>query len=170
MLAARNRAEPDPFWVSEGRDAPELAPVLRGRYLQLAKDFVAPLVQLLSVGRASCGGDLDKLLILLVVGLRTAEHRRTREIDFEEVLSGAVDTYPSLSTNVRSIAESTGIPKESVRRKVSALVEAGMIRREDHALSLAAESAQALTEWREQLFELAIRYHQLLASLEAQDR
>jgi hypothetical protein len=148
----------------------KLAPVLRRRYLQLAKEFVTPLVKLLSVGRASCGGDLDKLLILLVVGLRTAEHRRTPELDFDQVLSGAVDVYPSLSTNVRSIADSTGIPKESVRRKVGALIEAGLIHREDNALSLAPETSRMLTEWREQLFELAIRYHRLLASLEAQDR
>ena len=147
-----------------------LAPLLRRRSPQLAKDFLTPLVELLSVGRSSCDGDLDKLLILLVVALRTAEDRRIAEIDFDQVLSGAVDVYPSLSTNVRSIADSTGIPKESVRRKTAALVEGGFIRREDNALSLAPHTSRALTEWREALFDLAIRYHQLLSSLEAQDR
>ena len=148
----------------------KLAPVLRRRYPQLAKDLLTPLVGLLSIGRSSCGGDLDKLLILLVVALRTAEDRRVAEIDFELVLSGAVDVYPSLSTNVRSIADSTGIPKESVRRKTAALVEAGFIRREANALSLAPQTSRALTDWREKLFDLAIRYHQLLASVESEDR
>ena len=146
-----------------------LPPVLRRRYPQLAKEFLTPMVDLLSVGRASCGGDLDKLLILLVVGLRTAEHRRAPELDFDQVLSGELEVYPSLSTNVRSIADSTGIPKESVRRKVAALVEAGFIRRKDNALSLDPQASRVLTSWREQLFDLAIRYHQLLSGVEAQD-
>lgn len=146
-----------------------LAPVLRRRYPQLAKEFLAPLVELLGEGRTASGGDLDKLLIVLVVGLRTAEHRGSVDIDFEQVLRGEVDVYPSLSTNVRSIADSTGIPKESVRRKVAALVEAGLIRREDNSLSLAPHASRVLTAWREKLFDLAIRYHQLLSGVEGQD-
>jgi len=147
----------------------QLLPLLRRRYPQLAKDFLAPLLDVLNVGRAACGGDLDKLLIVLVVAMRTVEDKRMAEVDFEKILSGAIDTYPSLSTNVRSIAESTGIPKESVRRKVAALIDDGWIRRDDHSLSLAPHASRMLTDWREQLLQMALRNHQVLEGLEAQD-
>lgn len=148
-------------------DSP-LKPLMRRRYPHLAKDLLAPMLDALNVGRASCGGDLDKLLIILVVAMRTAEDRRVLDIDPQDVARGAIDVYPSLSTNVRSISDSTGIPKESVRRKVTALVEEGWIHRQDHALSLAPHASRMLTDFREQLFDLALRYHQTVAGLEHQ--
>jgi hypothetical protein len=142
-----------------------LTPLLRRRYPHLAKDLLAPILEALNIGRATCGGDLDKLLIVLVVAMRTAEDKRVLDIDPEDVLTGAIDVYPSLSTNVRSIADSTGIPKESVRRKVMELVEEGWVRREDHSLSLAPHASRMLTDFREQLFQVALRYHQIIDAL-----
>ncbi|MDB5446110.1 MAG: hypothetical protein JWQ97_1427 [Phenylobacterium sp.] len=145
---------------------PQLLPLLRRRYPQIAKDLLAPLLDVLSIGRATCDGDLDKLLIVLVVGMRTVEHKDVETMDLEDVLSGAVETMPSLSTNVRSIADSTGIPKESVRRKVAALVAEGWIRRDANSLSLAPHAARMLTGLREQTLLLALRNHQVILSLE----
>lgn len=147
----------------------QLLPLLRRQYPYLAKDLIAPFLEALNFGRAACGGDLDKLFIVLVVAMRTAEDKRVLDIDPDDVLSGVVDTYPSLSTNVRSIADSTGIPKESVRRKVAALVEAGWIRRDENSLSLAPHASRQLTGFREQLFQLAIRHHQAILSVEGQE-
>jgi hypothetical protein len=147
----------------------QLLPLLRHQYPYLAKDLIAPFLEMLNAGRLACDGDLDKLFIVLVVGMRTAEDKRVLDLDMDDVLSGAVDIYPSLSTNVRSIADSTGIPKESVRRKVAALVEAGWIRREENNLSLAPHASRQLTEFREQLFQMAIRNHQTIVSVEGQE-
>lgn len=147
----------------------QLLPLLRRQYPYLAKDLLAPFLEVLDAGRQACDGDLDKLLIVLAVGMRTAEDRRVLDLDMDDILSGAVDTYPSLSTNVRSIADSTGIPKESVRRKVAALVEAGWIRREENNLSLAPHASRQLTGFREQLFQMAIRNHQTMLSVEGQE-
>ena len=146
-----------------------LQPLLRRHYAYLAKDFLAPLLDTLNVGRATFDGDLDKLLIMLVVAMRTAEDRRVLDIDLDDVLSGAVQAYPSLTTNVRSIADSTGIPKESVRRKVTALAEGGGIHRDGHNLSLAPYASRQLTDFREQLFQLALRYHQMIETVQAQE-
>lgn len=146
-----------------------LLSLLRRHYAYVAKDFLAPMIDVLHVGRAACDGDLDKLLIVLVVAMRTAEDKRVLDLELEDVLSGALQTYPSLSTNVRSISDSTGIPKESVRRKVAALVEAGWIIRDDHSLSLAPHASRMLTDFREQLFQQAIRNRQTIAAIEAQD-
>ena len=147
-----------------------ILPVLRRQYPYLAKDLIAPFLEALRAGRSLCDGDLDKLFIVLVVAMRTAEDKRVLDIDPDDVLSGAIEAYPSLSTNVRSIADSTGIPKESVRRKVAALVEAGWIHRDENSLSLAPHASRQLTEFREQLFQLTIRNHQTIRSLEGQDR
>ena len=146
-----------------------LQPLLRRHYAYLARDFLAPLIEVLNVGRTTSDGDLDKLLIVLVVAMRTAEDKRVLDIELEDVLSGEVETYPSLSTNVRSIADSTGIPKESVRRKVAALVEAGWIHRDGNNLSLAPYASRRLTAFREQMFQLSLRYHQLIATVQAQE-
>ena len=147
----------------------QLLPLLRRHYPYLAKDLIAPFLEALNAGRAICDGDLDKLFIVLVVAMRTAEDKRILDFDLEEVLSGSVEVYPSLSTNVRSIADSTGIPKESVRRKVAALVEAGWIHREENSLSLAPHASRLLTDFREQLLQLAIRNHQTILSVEGQE-
>ena len=147
-----------------------LLPLLRRRYAQLAKDLVGPLIEALNVGRASCGGDLDKLLIVLVVGMRTAEDKRILDLELEEVLSGEIESFPSLSTNVRSIADSTGIPRESVRRKVAALVEAGWIDRDGRNLSVTPEAYRQLITLRESLLQMALRYAQMIQALEPQDR
>lgn len=147
----------------------QLLPLLRRQYPYLAKDLIAPFLEVLNVGRAACDGDLDKLFIVLVVAMRTAVDKRVLDLNLEDVLSGAVDVYPSLSTNVRSIANSTGIPKESVRRKVAALVEAGWIHRDDNSLSLAPQASRLLTDFREQIFQQAIRNHQTILSVEGQD-
>ena len=142
-----------------------LLPLLRRRYGRIAREVLAPVYEVLRVGRETCDGDLDKLLIVLAVGMRTAEHKDIGGYDLDAVLSGQVETYPSLSTNVRSVADSTGIPKESVRRKVQALVEAGWIVRHGKTLSLAPYASRMLTDFREQVLQMVVRNHQTVSSM-----
>jgi hypothetical protein len=138
---------------------------LRDNYALVAKDLIAPLIEVLNSGRRTCG-DLESFTIILVVALRTAEDRRVAGLKLDEVLTGDMETWPSLSTNVRSIADSTGIPKETVRRKVAALVEAGWIQRDNHSLALTTYASRMLTEVREPVFELAARYYQTVQSVQ----
>jgi hypothetical protein len=143
----------------------EFLSLLRQDYPRLSRDLLGPVYELLRIGREICDGDLDKLLILLAVAMRTAEHSAIGRYDLDEALSGRIESYPSLSTNVRSIADSTGIPKESVRRKVQALVEAGWIVRDNNSLSFAPTASRALTPFRDQVMQTAVRNHQTLTSL-----
>lgn len=142
------------------------AAMLRDHYALVAKDLLGPLLAVLNVGRERCGDDLDNFLIVLVVALRTAEDKRITGMTLDQVLSGEIDTYPSLSTNVRSIAESTGIPKETVRRKVGHLVDSGWVHRQEHNLSLTPQASRMFTEVREQILQMAVRYHQTILQLE----
>lgn len=47
-----------------------------------------------------------------------------------------IHRYESLHTNARSISDSTGIPRETVRRKVHALIAAGWVIRGDDNLAV----------------------------------
>ena len=151
--------------------APEsVSALLRGNYASVAKELVAPWVDLLALARPIFGGDLDKLLIVLVVALRTAEDPKLAGIRLEDVLSGDVETYPSLRTNVRSIADSTGVPRETVRRKVADLVAAGWISRDGDALSYTPEASRALTPVREAMIDAAVRLNAAVSALQERNR
>ncbi|MET0273424.1 MAG: hypothetical protein ABW360_10570 [Phenylobacterium sp.] len=83
-----------------------LLPLLRDNYPKIAKDLLGGLLDVLTQARIESGGDLDKFQVFLVVAMRTVEDRRFAELQFDDVLSGEVAAYPSLHTNIRSIAES----------------------------------------------------------------
>ena len=138
--------------------------LLRENYTAVAKDLVAPFVDLLALSRPVCGGDLDKLLIVLLIALRSAEHRGMAELSLDDILKGRVEAVPSLRTNVRSIADSTGIPRETVRRKVKDLVAAGWVRRDGDDLSYTPEAIRALTPVREAIIDTAGRLHTLVSA------
>lgn len=140
--------------------------LLRDNYAVIAKDLLGPLLNVLSAGRAACGGDLDAFLIILLVAQRTAEDKRISAFTLDQVLAGEVEAYPSLSTNVRSIADSSGIPKETVRRKVASLVDAGWILRQENSLSLTPKASQMLTDVREEILAFAVSGHQAIQALE----
>jgi hypothetical protein len=136
--------------------------LLRENYAPAAKFLIAPLVDFLCVGRRWFDGDLDRLLILMVVALRTAEAPKVEGLRLEDVLAGEVETYPSLLTNVRSIAESTGIPRETVRRKVRWLVAKGWLARSGDDISLTTLASRELTPVREAMLATAERLHGLV--------
>ena len=141
-------------------DVPKL---LHDQYHLVASQIISPIVDLLTVARAVCMGDLDKYLILLVIALRTTDAQPTRELRLGDVLRGEVERYPSLFTNVRSVAESTGVPRETVRRKVRALVEAGWVSRTGDDLALTPYASQQLTPMRDAMFALARDLHRVVA-------
>jgi hypothetical protein len=91
---------------------------------------VEAFAQFLIALRRDFGGDLDMALILAVIGERRYARRTSREVPTYERL-GATDgrVTGTVSINSYSIAEYTGIPRETVRRKVTALIDHGWIER-----------------------------------------
>lgn len=126
-------------------------------YPALANDFLGPLLELLSLSRQACGGDPDKFLIMLVVARRTTEHELFATFSQEELLSGVIPVFPSLGTNINSVADSLGAPKETIRRKVADLVEAGWIVRQGHELRFTALAYRELAHVRVAIERLAAR-------------
>ena len=132
---------------------------LRDNYHLVARDILAPMADMMSVARATCDGDLDTFLILLAIASRTAGSPAIRELPLERVLSGEVNEYPNAYTNARSVAESTGIARETVRRKVARLVANGWVVRKGDDLGLTPHASRQLTPAREAIFDLAKRLH-----------
>ncbi len=146
-------------------DRRRLLHLVAGNYPALAHSLLRPLLDLLSVSRDACGGDIDKFLIILVIAVRTTEHALFATFTPEQLLSGEIPVFPSLGTNVRSVAESVGVPKETVRRKVIELAEAGWIARKGNELRFTARAYRDLAGVRASIERLAVRNFQTVAEL-----
>ena len=77
--------------------------------------------------RADFGGDLDAALLLAVIGERHFSRRTDPETPTLETL-GATQVDGSRSVNAYSLAQYTGIPRETARRKLARLIELGWVR------------------------------------------
>jgi CRP-like cAMP-binding protein len=149
-----------------GREA--LLHLVADNYPAIARSLLRPLLNLLSVSREACGGDVEKFLIMLVVAVRTTEHERFATYSQSQLLSGEIPIFPTLGTNVQSVAESTGTPKETVRRKVGELVKAGWISRQGNELRFTALAYQQLAGVRVAIEQLAVRNFEAVLDLARQ--
>jgi hypothetical protein len=139
--------------------------LLRKNYGRAAKELLSPLLALLTEAHRVFGGDGEKFHILLLLALRMAEHRCAAEFDVDAVEAGRVGELPSLATNVKSIAASTGIPEETVRRKVRRLTEEGWIERRGNDLFYTAKAAHELGVIRALVMRGALQNHRTLERL-----
>ena len=142
-----------------------LLQLVADNYPAIARSLLRPLLHLLNISREACGGDVDKFLIMLVIAIRTTEHEGFATSTQAQLLSGEIPIFPTLGTNVRSVAESTGAPKETVRRKVGELIEAGWISREGNELRFTARAYQELAGVRVAIEGLAVSNFEVVANL-----
>lgn len=111
---------------------------------------VANFVEHLIACRAAVG-DLDLLLVLAVIGDRTLSERRTdKSASHHELFNERRGLPEPEAINTRSIADYTGVPRETVRRKINELVERGWVAKNDkghlYVTPEAASSLAPLTE------------------------
>lgn len=105
------------------------------------RGFAALLIEC----RRHFGGDMEQLLILAVIGDRGLYPKRVRDLTFGDWISGASPHCPPRPINTQSIADSTGIPRETVRRKVDRLIQRGWVeRRCDRGLAVTQRAAKEL--------------------------
>ncbi|MBF9031447.1 hypothetical protein HKCCE3408_13675 [Rhodobacterales bacterium HKCCE3408] len=77
-------------------------------------------------------GDLDLMLVLAVIGDRTRKENWARElVDYESLTRGPAGAPNQSPTNLQSIVEASGIPRETVRRKLLVLPEKGWVTRDE---------------------------------------
>ena len=101
----------------------------------------AGFTTLLTECRRCMGNDLDSVLIMSIIGGRTLSASRVSGVAYDEFLKGRRSGKQLSGTNVQSIADSTGIPRETVRRKVKQLIDHGWVRRGTNRNLVATEKA-----------------------------
>lgn len=147
------------------QEARQILVTVHEEYPKIAADLVEPLINFFTAARECVGGDSDKILLLLVISARTKRHPDFARYSTAELESGLLETLPSLGINARSLADSTGIPKETVRRKVAELVDAGLLVRIDHDLRFTPEGYRAVAPAREALEMMAVRDYQIVRGI-----
>lgn len=104
---------------------------------------VASLTQFLIDCRRYFDGDLDLFLVLCVIGDRTFSARHAPpDMNFESWSGAKVEDVRSVDINVQSLADFSGIPRETVRRKLNILVERGWVARDERGFITATERAK----------------------------
>lgn len=104
---------------------------------------VASLTQFLIDCRRYFDGDLDLFLVLCVIGDRTFSARHAPpDMNFESWSGAKVEDVRSVDINVQSLADFSGIPRETVRRKLNILVEKGWVARDERGFITATERAK----------------------------
>jgi CRP-like cAMP-binding protein len=97
--------------------------------------------------RRACDGDLDLFLVLTIIGERTFSPRFAPDsMSHTEFLEGTVESVEPVAINLQSIADYSGIPRETVRRKIEQLIARGWVRRD--ALRYVTATDQANEELR----------------------
>lgn len=112
--------------------------------------------------RKACHGDLDLFLIMAIVGERTFSAIHAPDsMSHSEFVSGTVGNVAPLPINLQSIADFSGIPRETVRRKLELLIGRGWVVRGEHGYVTATDEANHALEG---LTRSTVRY---LSDLEA---
>lgn len=116
----------------------------------LTKDFgriwpqhVAALTQFLIDSRRHFDGDLDLFLVLCIIGDRTFSARHAPpDLSFDAFNESKVENLRKEEINVQSLADFSGIPRETVRRKLGILLDKGWVVRDGRGFVSATDKAK----------------------------
>ena len=95
---------------------------------------VEALCELLIVLRQQFFADLDLMLIVAIIGSRTLPARLASNMSYTDFISDHSKVRADQPINIQSIAECSGIPRETVRRKVNKLEKLGFIERDANSM------------------------------------
>jgi DNA-binding transcriptional ArsR family regulator len=105
--------------------------------------FLALMIEL----RCVFGNDLDKVIILSTIGQRMLLNAGMPVLSDAAVLDVPELHLVGTATTIEGLARTTGIPRESVRRKIEELRKAGMVTRDpERGLVVCPEAAQHLAK------------------------
>ena len=125
--------------------------------MQIASEALGPLARFLEIARSVCDEDADKIIIMVSIVLRTSLHPDYRSLTPEDVEHGGVELLPGLGVNITSLAASTGIPRETVRRKVRDLAEMGWVVRTERSICYTRQGYLAVAPIRDAIVRLLVR-------------
>ncbi|MBI1386629.1 MAG: hypothetical protein GC150_17110 [Rhizobiales bacterium] len=106
--------------------------------------FSTLLIQL----RKAFDGDLDLMLVLAVIGDRTRPDAWQPEpISYRQITRRQGEEHLQVPINIQSVADYSGIPRETVRRKVRVLLEKGWVERDaEGRLTISSTAAADLEQ------------------------
>lgn len=100
--------------------------------------------KLLTQLRKAFDGDLDLMLVLAVIGDRTRPDAWQPEpISYRQITRRKDEEHLQVPINIQSVADYSGIPRETVRRKVRVLQEKGWVERDEEGRLTISSSAAA---------------------------
>ncbi len=115
-------------------------PAAQGTWVE---GFLALMVEM----RRVFGNDLDKVIILSAIGQQMLLDRQVPERSYDDWILHPLKERHGKVTNIDALARATGIPRESVRRKVNELIADRMVvRNERNELSPAPGVAAHLAK------------------------
>jgi len=125
--------------------------MVESRFGQIWPVHVEGFTRLLILLRHQFDGDLDMLLVMAVIGEATLpKHSLPSDFNYGELLRGKGQQVNKQDINTQSIAAFSGIPRETVRRKLERLAAKGWIRRNESggwsATRVASQELQPATE------------------------
>jgi hypothetical protein len=91
--------------------------------------WVEEHLRLMTALRQFVGNDMDKIMIMAAIGQQQLRTPALQARPYAPDAGGALAGDPARYTNVEGLAAATGIPRESVRRKVGELIAAGWVER-----------------------------------------
>lgn len=104
--------------------------LIQSRFGQIWPVHVGGFTRLLILLRQHFDGDLDMLLVMAVIGEATLpKHLLPANFSYDELLKGKGQQINKQDINTQSIAAYSGIPRETVRRKLDRLADKGWIER-----------------------------------------
>lgn len=116
---------------------------LRQNFGRVHARHVASLTRHLVACRDAFDGDLDLFLVLTIIGERcfTPENAPSG-MSHGEFLERSVRTVRPAAINAQSIADFSGIPRETVRRKIEILIAKGWIERDARKFITVTDAAK----------------------------
>ena len=120
-------------------------------------------LRMLVMWRNAFDGDLEKLMIVAAVVDQGIKATGFAEQSFDSYIGAFIFDSVTPPTNVQSIADFAGIPRETVRRKVNDLCAKGWLERDkDGAVRLSIQGALDLSP---QLREFSRQLEKLIGSI-----
>ena len=106
------------------------AAVIRENFGTIWPEHLKAFTRLLIRLRQHFDGDLDLMLVLAVIGERTQPESWQPEVTtYRQLTRDDGQSYFQVPINIQSIADYSGIPRETVRRKIAALQQRGWVER-----------------------------------------
>jgi predicted transcriptional regulator len=119
---------------------------IRKNFNKIWPVHLTAFTKLLTQLRQSFDGDLDLMLVLAIIGSRTRpETWQSELVSAHDMTAGEKGTMRQYPINIQSVSDFSGIPRETVRRKVRILQDKGwVIRDSDGRLSVTGLAAKGL--------------------------